>query len=144
VHFAVGFLKEGIMNLLACWAVTAILLACPLVVLADEAADTFNRLYGDDLKRVAATPSAADDLALAKQLLEAAEKVTNRTAFLTLLCEKAHELAIKDPAGYPTAKAALELLAANVPEKKVESLQKVAAMYQRHYATARGDAKQRR
>jgi len=129
------------MNLPACCAVTAILLACPLVVLADEAEDTFNKLYGDDLKRVAATPSAADDLALAKQLLEAAEKVTNQTAFLTLLCEKAHELAIKDPTGYPTAKAALDLLAANVPEKKVELRQKVAAMYQRPYAAARGDAK---
>jgi len=126
---------------LACWAVTATLLACPLVALADEAADTFDKLYGEDIKRVAATPSAADDLALAKQLLEAAKQVTGQTAFLTLLCEKAQELAIKDPAGYPTAKAALELLASKVPEKKVESLQKMAAMYQRPYATARGDAK---
>ncbi len=139
--FAAGLLREGFMRLVACWALTAILLACPLVVLADEAEDTFNKLYEEDLKRVAATPSAADDLALAKQLLEAAGKVTNQPAFLTLLCEKAHELAIKDPTGYPTAKAALDLLAANVPEKKVEALQKLAAMYQRPYATARGDAK---
>jgi len=129
------------MKLLACWALSAILLACPLVVLADEAADTFNQLYGDDLKRVAATRSHDDDVALARQLLEAAGKVANQTAFLTLLCEEAHELAVKDAAGYPTAKAALELLAANVPGKKVESLQKVAAMCQRPYATARGDAK---
>jgi len=129
------------MKLLACRALTAILLACPLVVLADEAEDAFNKLYEEDLKRVAATPSAADDLALAKQLLEAAGQVTNQTAFLTLLCEEAHELAVKDAAGYPTAKAALDLLAANVPEKEVLSLQKVAAMYQRPYATARGDAK---
>ena len=129
------------MNLLTCWALTAILLACSLVVLADEAADTFNKLYREDLKRVAATPSAADDVALAKQLLEAAGKVTNQKAFLTLLCEKAHELAIKDSSGFPTAKAALEILAANVPEKKMESLQKLAAMYLRPYATARADAK---
>jgi len=61
-------------------------------VAADEAADTFNKLFGDDLKRVAATPSPADDIALAKQLLEAAGKVTNQTAFLTLLCSGlAHE-----------------------------------------------------
>ena len=129
------------MKRMACRALAAILLACPLVVLADEAADTFDRLYGEDLKRVAATRSDADDLALAKQLLEAAGQVTNQTAFLTLLCEKAHELATKDPAGYPTAKAALDLVAANVAEKKVEPLQKMAAMYQRPYATARGDAK---
>ena len=126
---------------------TARLVAAGLVLLstipalADEAADTFNQLYGEDLKRVAATRSADDDLVLAKQLLDAAEKVTHQTAFLTLLCEEAHELAIKDPEGYPTAKAALELLAANVPEKKLESLQKVAAMCQRSYATARWGAK---
>jgi len=47
------------MNLTACTALTAILLVCPLVVLADEAADTFNKLYGEDLKRVAATPPPA-------------------------------------------------------------------------------------
>jgi formylglycine-generating enzyme required for sulfatase activity len=129
------------MKHMACWALTAILLACPLVLLADEAADTFNKLYADDLKRVAATPSPADDVALAKQLLEAAGKVTNQKDFLALLCEKAYELAIKDPTGYPTAKAAMELLTANVPEKKVESLQKVAAMYQRSYAAARAEAK---
>jgi len=129
------------MKVLSGLVLVAVLLICPRVVLADEAADTFNKLYGEDLKRVAATPSPADDLALAKQLLEAAGKVTNRTAFLTLLCEKAHELAIKDPAGYPTAKAALELLAANVPERKVQSLHKLVAMVQRPYATARAEAK---
>ena len=121
--------------------VAGILLLSAIPALADEAADAFNQLYGEDLKRVAATPADADDLALAKQLLEAAGQVTNQTAFLTLLCEKAHELATKDPAGYPTAKAALDLVAANVAEKKVEPLQKMAAMYQRPYATARGDAK---
>jgi len=110
------------MKHMVCSALTAILLACPLVVLADEAADTFNKLYGDDLKRVAATPSPADDVALARQLLEAAGKVANQKALLTLLCEKAYELAIKDPAGYPTAKAAKDLLAASAAEKKAESL----------------------
>ena len=122
-------------------AFAVLLLVGPVRAFADEAADTFNQLYAEDLRRVAATPSDDDDLALAKQLLEAAGKVTNQAAFLTLLCEEAHELATKDPAGYPTAKAALDLLAANVPEKKVGSLQKVAAMYHRPYAAARGDAK---
>jgi formylglycine-generating enzyme required for sulfatase activity len=119
----------------------AILLACSLPVAADEAADAFNKLYGEDLKRVAATPAPADDVALAKQLLEAAGKAADQPAFLALLCEKACELAIKDSTGYPTAKAAADLLAASVPEKKVESLQKIAAMYQRAYATARAEAK---
>jgi formylglycine-generating enzyme required for sulfatase activity len=129
------------MNFARRLALAAILLAGSLPVMADEAADTFNKLYGDDLKRVAATPSPADDVALARQLLEAAGKVTNHKDFLTLLCEKACELAIKDPTGQPTAKAAADLLAANVPEKKVESLQKMAAMYQHAYTAARADAR---
>jgi hypothetical protein len=43
------------MKLRACSALAAILLVCPLVAVADEAADIFNKLYGDDLKHVAAT-----------------------------------------------------------------------------------------
>jgi formylglycine-generating enzyme required for sulfatase activity len=129
------------MKHLACSALIAILLACPLVVLADEAADTFNKLYGDDLKRVAATPLPADDVALAKQLLEAAGKAANQPAFLALLCEKAYELAAKDPSGYATAMAAMDFLAGKVPEKKVECLQNNARLMQKQYAAARGDAK---
>jgi formylglycine-generating enzyme required for sulfatase activity len=129
------------MNLHAFSVLTVIVLACPLVAVADEAADTFSKLYGDDLKRVAASPSPADDVALAKQLMEAAGKVTNQPAFLALLCEKTYELAIKDPTGYPTAEAAMKFLAAGVPEKKVESLQKIVVMYQRSYTTARAEAK---
>ena len=118
-------------------ALAAILLAGSVPVAADEAANTFNKLYADELKRVAATSSPADDVALAKQMLEDAKKAADQPALLTLLCEKAYELAVKDP----TAEAAMKLLAAGVPEKKVEALQKIAAIYQRAYATARGDAK---
>ncbi|MBE3097053.1 MAG: hypothetical protein IMZ44_07970 [Planctomycetes bacterium] len=49
------------MNLPRGLALAAILLAGSVTVLADEAADTFNKLYGEDLKRVAATPLPADD-----------------------------------------------------------------------------------
>jgi len=129
------------MNFARRLALAAILLATSLPVLADEAADTFNKLYGEDLKRVAATPLPADDVALAKQMLEDAKKAEGQPAFLTLLCEKAYELAAKDASGYATATAAMDFLAGKVPEKKVECLQKNAALYQKQYATARGDAR---
>jgi formylglycine-generating enzyme required for sulfatase activity len=60
---------------------------------------------------------------------------------LALLCEKAYELASKDPSGYATAMAAMDLLAGKFPDKKVECLQKNAALYQKPYAAARGEAK---
>jgi len=129
------------MNLPGRLALAAILLASSLPVLADEATDTFNKLYGDDLKRVAASPLPADDVALGKQMLEGAKSVANQPAVLTLLCEKAYELASKDPSGYATATAATDLLAAKVPDKKVECIQKNAALYQKQYAAARGEAK---
>ena len=129
------------MNLPGRLALAAVLLAGSLPVLADEAADTFNKLYGDDLKHVAATPSPTDDVALAKQMLEGAKKAEGQPAFLTLLCEKAYELASKDPSEYATATAAMDLLAGKVPEKKIECLQKNAALYQKQYAMARGEAR---
>ena len=129
------------MNLSRRLVLAAILLAISVPVLADEAADTFNKLYGEDLKRVAATPLPADDVALAKQMLEDAKKAGDQPAFLTLLCEKAYELAAKDPSGYPTATTAMDLLAGKVPDKKVECLQKNAALYQKQYAAARGEAR---
>jgi len=122
-------------------ALAAVLLAIPLPVLADEAADAFDKLYGEDLKRVAATPQAADDVALAKQMLEDAKKAGDQPAFLALLCEKAYELAARDQSGYATAIAAMDLLEGKVPEKKIVCLQKNAALYQKQYAAARSEAR---
>jgi hypothetical protein len=48
------------MNLPGRLALAAILLAGSVTALADGAEDTFNKLYAEDRKRVAATPSAAD------------------------------------------------------------------------------------
>jgi formylglycine-generating enzyme required for sulfatase activity len=122
-------------------ALAVLLLVGPVPAFADEAADTFNKLYGEDLKRVAATPLPADDVALAKQMLEDAKKAADQPAFLVLLCEKAYELAAKGASGYATAIAAMDLLAEKVPKKKVECLENSAALYQKQYAAARGEAK---
>jgi len=129
------------MNLSCRLVSAAILLASSLPVLAGEAADTFNKLYGADLQRVAATPLPADDVALAKQMLGDAKTAGDQPAFLALLCEKAYELAVKDASGYATATAAMDLLAGKSPEKKVECLRKNAALYQKQYAAERGEAK---
>jgi type 1 glutamine amidotransferase len=122
-------------------AAAALLFALALPVFADEAQDAFNQVYGDDLKRVLATASTADDIALAKQLIDAAKKAEKQPEFLALLCEKAYDLAAKDASGLATAAAAMDLLAEKGPGKKVEALQKTAALCQKQYAAARGDAK---
>jgi len=122
-------------------AFAVLLVVGPVPAFADEAADTFNKLYGEDLKRVAATPLPADDVALARQMLEDAKKVADQPAFLALLCEKACELGAREASGHKTAIAAMDLLAEKVPEKKFECLQMKAGLYQKQYAAARGEAK---
>jgi hypothetical protein len=108
---------------------------------ADEAADAFKSLHGDELKRVLATPAPSDDVQLAGRLLRATRTADDPPGLLTLLCEKAYELAFKDPSGYPTALAAMRLLASRVPAKKVECLQRIVTVRQRQLGAARGDDK---
>ena len=93
-----------------------ILLTFGSTAMADEAEDAFNSLYGDELERVAATPSSADDMILAAKLLEAVRGVTGQPALLAVLCEKTYVLAGKSPAGCATALAAMELLAEMLAE----------------------------
>ena len=106
---------------------------------AEKAQEAFDLLYGDDLKRVAATRDPADDIALAAKLLEAAKVAQNQPAFLVLLCEKAVELAAIDPKGYETAAAAADLLAEKVPERAAACQEKVLTIRQRQYEAARGE-----
>jgi hypothetical protein len=123
---------------LAALAVSAALVAMPLAVLADEATDTFNSLYGQKLKKAAGTTDATDDVALAAELLTAAKASTKQTGLLTLLCENAYALGQKAPAGYTTAAEAIQLLADKVPQKKSDCQQKLLTMYQRQLDGSRG------
>ena len=112
--------------------------------MADEAADAlaaFNSLYGDDVKRVLATPGGADDAALAVKFLDAARTPGNPPALVTLLCEKAYEFAMKDSSGCATALAAMELLAEKVPAKRAECAPKILAAQLKVFSLAKGDEK---
>lgn len=113
-----------------------LMLALPMTALADEATDAFDSIYGADVKAVAATRDTADDLALARKLLKAARPDTTHPALAVVLCEKAHDLALKDPAGTSTAAEALRLAAGKAPDKKCEYLEKAVAIFQREYDAA--------
>jgi len=107
----------------------------------DEATETFNALYGADLKRVRETGDARDDVELAARLLAAAKKATDQPAFLAILCEKAHDLALGHPTGYGTALAAMDLLARTVPEKAAACTARTLAIRQKQFDTSRSDAR---
>jgi tetratricopeptide (TPR) repeat protein len=108
---------------------------------ADEAQDAFDSLYGDEVKRVTATLTGADDAALAARLLDAARTPGNPPVLVAVICEKAYELAMKDSSGYPTAVAAMELLAEKVPARKAECASKLLAAQMKLFAAAKGDEK---
>lgn len=123
-------------------------LLCLLVVIqpslapgveADKAAEAFNALYGQDLKRAKATRDAADDLELATRLLAAAKEATRQPEFLGVLCEKAFELASAHPDGHPTAMKAMETLATAVPAKVTWCAEQVVKLLQKQFTAARGD-----
>ena len=110
---------------------------------ADEAQDAFDSLYGDEVKRITATLTGADDAALAARLLDAARTPGNPPVLVAVICEKAYELAMRDSSGYPTAVAAMELLAEKVPARKAECASKLLAAQMKLFSAAKGDEKTR-
>ena len=93
----------------------------------EDAQEVFDSLFAEDLKRVAATRETDDDLRLAEQLVAAAETTTGQPELLAILCEKAHELAARNPAGQETAFQAMKLLATHCPEKQADANGKLLA-----------------
>ncbi len=115
----------------------AILLLIAAPIWAEEATDTFNRLYGEELK--AAEKSKDASVALAAKMLEGAKKAEANPPLLALLCEKTCELGAKDPKGYNTVLAAADLLSSNIPEKAAACQEIVLTIRQEQYAKARGE-----
>ena len=105
---------------------------------ADKAAAAFESVYGADFKRVKATADAGDDLELATRLLAAAKKATDQPAFLTILCEKASDLAGRHPDGASTAVEAMQFLAAQVPDKAAACGERVVGIQQKQFDRSRG------
>lgn len=113
------------------------LLVCGQASRADEAELVFESLYGGEYRKVLSTRDKADDVALAKQLVEATRTATGQPKLFALLCRKAYLLAAKDPEGHETAIEAMKLLARNDPAEKDDCRAKVLDLYQARYNTSR-------
>jgi len=121
--------------------------ACLLVTLlaltptrADEAADTFKALFGEEISRVSSTREFDDDLALASTMIESARTV-KQPAMVVLLLDNAYRLVAKSPEGFDTAIAALEMLAERADGDRADVNDKLLTLYQRRYQATRGDAR---
>ncbi len=101
----------------------------------NEAKKIFTSLFEEDVQRVNGTPAPSDDVKLAGRLLEKARslKQKNFPELLAVFCEKAYTLGRRDPSGYQTAIAAMELLADQVPGKAEAALEKVRRLQRRMF-----------
>ena len=118
------------------WAAFAALASAAHAATAEE---QFKSVYGKEYRAVTGSWETSDDVALADQLLAAARTADN-SDLKALLCVKAYGLAMKDASGWPTAVAAMDLLAATVPARKAECLDKVVTIRQNVFNTAKGAA----
>ena len=116
---------------------TAVLLAVAGALSAADAEKEFASSFGADLKRVAATADAADDIQLAAKMTQAAAKSDNEE-LIVLLCERAYELASRTAAGYSQAVSAMAALMDKLPERKIQALEKILTLGRARYSTARG------
>jgi hypothetical protein len=105
----------------------------------DDAAARFQTLFGADLRHVTFTRQTQDDADLAAKIVEHARVQTADPAFLAVLCENAYALGTKDLSGLPAATEAMELLAANVPDRRADCQLKLLAIRFRQYNEAKGD-----
>ena len=106
-----------------------------------KARSAFDMLYGEDLKRVAATRDPADDVALAARLLDAAKAAEAQPELMAVLCAKACDLGSVDPKGYDTALEAADLVSDKAPDLAAPCQDKIMDIRQRQYDVARGDEK---
>jgi len=118
------------------WAAFAALAAAAHAATAEE---QFESVYGKEYRAAAGSRETSDDVALAGQLLAAA-RTADDSGLKALLCEKAYGVALKDASGWPTAVAAMDLLAATVPARKAECVGKVVTIRQNAFDTAKGAA----
>lgn len=109
----------------------------PATAPSAEALKAFDELFGAEVKKVAASSDPKDDVQMAGKLLGAAKDVASQLDLMALICNKAYDLALRDPSGYQIAIDAMKLLIDKLPDSKAAFLKKIADVYQLRYKQAR-------
>src|SRR5690606_15397328 len=84
----------------------------------DDAQRVFDSLYGSRVQQAMRTGTTADDVALARELLEAARTSTGTPKLLAILCEQAYALGSRDREGIAVADEAMQVLATAAPQRR--------------------------
>lgn len=102
-----------------------------------DALKEFDSLFGEAVKQAVASAEPTDDVALATKLIEAAKTATEKLPLMTVMLEKAYDLAARDTTGTATAIDAMETLADRLPDRRLAATQKILALLQRDYTRAK-------
>ncbi|MDX1565595.1 MAG: hypothetical protein R3236_09330, partial [Phycisphaeraceae bacterium] len=120
-------LAAGLLGLLlAAWL-------CPPAS-ADKVQELFDSLFAERIRKATATFNKDDDVALAREMVQAARESAEHKKLAALLAQNAYDLARKTPQGYDTAIEALRLHTAAEPEKAAENRQKEVFLRGRQYS----------
>ncbi len=103
---------------------------------ATPSEEAFDRLYGERVKNVLATPTKSDDLLLARDLYNDADGFGADPSLQVLLYLKAVEFGISDPGGDATVDGAVQQLAKVSPANEPEICIRLASLLKRQFASA--------
>jgi len=104
-------------------------------IASGDPAEDLELLYGQRIVQVRATPDAGDDVDLARRMLAAAAVVED-TPLAILLADRARDLAMSDPTGWPTAAAAIGQLLKLNPSSGEQYYPTLIALRQEMYEEA--------
>jgi len=105
---------------------------------ADDPVRTYEGLFGEEARRVRATPTPQDDVEFAKKLLQAARNVPGDRALQAVLYMRACESAAVHPDGYAVVAEALGAIAREQPHLQEAAEDRVRAVLEKQYRTATG------
>jgi len=119
-------------------AVTASLLAGHAQ--AEDAQDTFDDLFGKQLRSAKGSRDTADDVDLALELLAAGRISGEYPELLSIICRSAYDLVIAVEDEQELAVAAMSLLAENVPTEAVAARQEIVKIRQGQFDASKSSA----
>lgn len=100
----------------------------------EESRKAFESLYGDRIKAVRATPDRADDLELAKSLLDSAGTTEDAPGLVLAMCNAVYDLTSNHPAGFPLAAQSMRLLIDQVPQFALDAPERLVDVLRKQFA----------
>ncbi len=134
-------MRSNLLQTLAACGFALLHLACPPTHAAESKA-VFDSLFSAKIKTVIATVDRADDIALAKEMLAIAKTSTNQPELLALLCDGAHDLAVRHADGFATAVEAQQLLAEHVETRRSTAQDKMITLLTRQMTAGKADERE--